>query len=276
MQLTPRYGTDPIITLDGPPSGILVPIVRQRRRLADALASFSDDQWAHPSRCEGWSNRDVIIHLDSTNSFWAFSIASGLRGEPTRFLATFDPVASPAQMVAAAKDLSAADVLERIRASTTAFITPLESLIDEDWLVLAEAPPGHISVSALAHHALWDSWVHERDVLLPLGIAPDEEDDEVTAVLRYVAALAPALAVSRGTTESGTLAVDATSPDINFAVEIGSHVAVCPSTTKPDLRMTGDAVELAEALSIRRPLTQSIPAAFNWMVSGLAEIFDVG
>lgn len=66
MQLTPRYGTNPIITLDGKPSDILAPVTRQRRRFADALAAFTDDEWAHPSRCAGWSNRDVIIHVDST------------------------------------------------------------------------------------------------------------------------------------------------------------------------------------------------------------------
>ena len=274
MQLTPRYGTDPIITLDGSPSDILAPVVRQRRRFAAALASFTGDQWAHPSRCAGWSNRDVVVHVDSTNSFWAFSIAAGLRGEPTTFLATFDPVAAPAQLVAGSKALSAHDVLERINSSTAAFIATLESLTETDWLALAEAPPGHISISALAHHALWDSWVHERDVLLPLGIATDEEPDELAATLRYVAALAPAVAVTRGAAGTGTLAVDATSPDVKFVVEIDDHVAVRGAGAEADLRVTGDAVELVEALSIRRPLSQPIPTNHSWMLNGLAELFD--
>ena len=59
MRLTPRYGSNPIITLDGSPADILTPVTRQRRRLADALASFTDEQWAQPSRCAGWSNRMV-------------------------------------------------------------------------------------------------------------------------------------------------------------------------------------------------------------------------
>ena len=118
MQLNPRYGTDPLITLDGSPAAILEPAVRQRRRLAATVATLTDEQWAHPSRCDGWSSRDVIVHLDTTNSFWAFSIAQGLKGEPTQFLATFDPVASPAQMVADAGDVSADEVLDRFVAST--------------------------------------------------------------------------------------------------------------------------------------------------------------
>lgn len=274
MQLTPRYGNHPIITMDGNPADILVPITRQRQRFANVLASFTDEQWDHPSRCAGWSNRDVVVHVDSTNSFWAFSIAAGIRGEPTTFLATFDPVKSPAQLVAGSQQLSSREVLAKFVGSTTAFTTALESLSDDDWSVLAEAPPGHISISAVAHHALWDSWVHERDVLLPLGIAPDEEADEIAAALRYGAALAPGFAVSRGVTEKGTLAVATTAPHIAFVVEVTDHVHVRAGSATADLNLSGDAVELLEAFSIRTPLVQQVPAKCKWMVDGLAEIFD--
>jgi uncharacterized protein (TIGR03083 family) len=274
MQLTPRYGTNPIITLDGAPSDILVPLTRQRQRFANALASFTDEQWDHPSRCAGWSNRDVVVHVDSTNSFWAFSIAAGLRGEPTTFLATFDPVQSPAQLVAGSQQLSSREVLAKFVASTTAFTAALESLSDADWSVLAEAPPGHISISAVAHHALWDSWVHERDVLLPLGIAPEEEADEIAAALRYGAALAPGFAVSRGASDRGTLAVATTAPHTAFVVEVTDQVHVRAGSATADLTLTGDAVELLEAFSIRTPLAQVVPANCKWMIDGLARIFD--
>ena len=274
MQLTPRYGTKPIITLDGEPSDILLPAVRQRRRFAERLASFTEEQWVHPSRCAGWSNRDVVVHLDSTNGFWAFSIASGVAGKPTTFLATFDPVASPAQLVAGAQQLTSREVLDKFTASTAAFTGALETLSNDDWGKLAEAPPGHIAVSALAHHALWDSWVHERDVLLPLGITPDEEADEVVACLRYGAALAPGFAVSQGATDTGTLAVTATAPHTSFVVEIGDQVRVRNGTAESELHLHGNAVELLEAFSIRRPIAQPVPASSQWMVDGLARIFD--
>src|SRR3954454_14509808 len=99
MLLRPRYGTDPVIVLDGDPAAIAEPAIRQRRRLSRLVAEFDDEQWAHPSRCAGWASRDVILHLDSTNNFWTFSIDQGRRGRPTSFLATFDPVASPVQLV---------------------------------------------------------------------------------------------------------------------------------------------------------------------------------
>ncbi len=274
MQLTPRYGFDPIITLDGPPSAVAVPVIRQRRRLAAVLATLDEAQWATPTRCEGWTVRDVVLHLDSTNGFWAYSMTSGLRGEPTEVLATFDPVATPALLVSAEGDVTGPAALERLQRSTDALVELWASLDDAGWSTTAEAPPGHVTINALAHHALWDSWVHERDILLPLGIEPEVHEDEVAASLRYVAALAPAFGVSAGTGDQGVLAIEARRPDLSFHVEVDGRAAVRDGDAHADLRLTGDALELLEALSLRQPLAREIPSESEWLVSGLATAFD--
>jgi uncharacterized protein (TIGR03083 family) len=275
MQLTPHYGPDPMIELDGDPGAILEPAVRQRRRLADAVGSFGEDEWSHPSRCSGWTNRDVVVHLDSTNTFWSFSITQGLRGEPTQFLATFDPVASPAELVAAAADVPAAEVLDRFRASTDDLATLLANLDAGGWTALAEAPPGHLTVSALAHHALWDSWIHERDILVPLGRTQPIETDEVGAALRYAAALAPAFAAAAGTARRGVLGLVATEPDVTAAVEVDGRVRVrSRPASGPDLELRGGAVDLLEALSLRAPLAAPVPDQARWLGEGLAVVFD--
>ena len=276
MLLIPRYGTDPVIVLDGDPSAIAEPAIRQRRRLAALLADLDDEQWAHPSRCAGWSSRDVILHLDSTNNFWTFSMAQARHGEPTMFLATFDPVASPVQLVNDVGAISNAETLERFTASTEALVKVLESLDGDGWTTLAEAPPGHISVSALVHHALWDAWVHERDIVLPIDRIPVEEPDEIAACLRYGAALSPAFSLNGGAVGRGTLAVDVTEPDVSFVVEVGDRVSVrAGNDATADMRFTGDAVELLEGLSFRRPLDQEVPEGSAWMLRGLADAFDV-
>jgi uncharacterized protein (TIGR03083 family) len=275
MQLAPRYGADPVLTIAGPPAAIAAPAIRQRTRLAEALATLDAEQWDHPSRCEGWSSRDVIVHLESTNGFWAYSISSGLKGEPTELLATFDPVASPAELVDASSEVSTGELLDRFVASSTALTDLLGSLDGDDWTAPAEAPPGHISVSAVAHHALWDSRVHERDVLLPLGLVPDEEPDEVAASLRYVAALAPASAVNLGHDRAGTLAIETTAPELAFTVEVGDSVAVRPGAGTADFALSGDAVELVEGLSFRAPLPPETSESLSDLLGGLGEAFDL-
>lgn len=277
VQLNPRYGDDPVLVLDGEPGAVAVPAIRQRRRLAAVLGALREEQWSHPSRCEGWSARDVIVHLDSTNSFWAFSVALGLKGTPSEFLATFDPVASPAELVAGSAATPATEVLASFVASTESLVEQWSSLDDADWTCTAEAPPGHVSVDAVVHHALWDSWVHERDILLPLGIEPIVEADEVAACLRYAAALAPGLSITRGEQRRGVLRIEASDPDVVVEVVVDGSVAVRAGLPVggADLVLRGDAVELAEALSTRLPLTDDVPADVAWLVSGLAETFEV-
>lgn len=278
MQLTPRYGDAPIITLDGDPAAIAAPAIRQRRRLVDLLGGFSEDRWSSPSRCAGWSTRDVVTHLHSTNQFWSFSIALGLKGEPTRFLATFDPVATPAQLVADAPPQSDADLLDQFAASTAALEQQLGSLDDAGWRTTAEAPCGHVSISALAHHALWDSLVHERDIVVPLGIPPTEEPDEVGAALRYAAALSPAFALSRGAAHPGTLGIEPTDgADAACTVRVDGCVAVttgAPAADEADLVLRGTAVDLLEGLSLRVPIDPPVPAGASWWIDGLRAQFD--
>ena len=274
MQLSPLYGAKPVLTLDGDPATVAAPAIRQRRRLATLLSSLSPDQWSHASRCEGWTVRDVIVHLDSTNFFWRASIAAGVAGTPTQFLATFDPVASPAALVDQTPD-DAPTVLAKFVASTDALVAQWESLDAAGWTAQAEAPPGHISVSALSHHALWDSWVHERDVLLPLGIDPELYDDEIVACLRYAAGLGPALGRCKGELRHGTLAVDAHDPDVSVVVDIGDQVAVRAGADPADVTLSGDAVELLEAMSFRTTLPVSVATESEWMLQGLARLFDL-
>lgn len=274
MQLTPRYGTAPVLVLDGPPDAVAEPADRQRRRLAETLATLTDEQWAQPSRCEEWTCREVIVHLESANRFWTYSISAGLAGEPSRFMAAFDPVATPLDIVAAEGALSNDEVLDRFVASAEALTDLLSSLGDDGWATLAEAPPGHVAIGAVAHHALWDSWVHERDVMLPLGLVPDEEPDEIAASLRYVAALGPTFVRTSGGTRRGTLVVAATDPDVRLVVEVDDPIVVRDGSADADLCLGGRSVDLLEALSMRAPLDQAVPEGSAWILGGLASAFD--
>jgi uncharacterized protein (TIGR03083 family) len=277
MQISPLYGDNPVITLDGPADDQRATVIRQRRRMETALASITDEQWRTPSRCEGWSVQDVVAHLVDTNGFWGASISAALAGTPTRLLEGFDPKATPAALVDAARQATPAETLARFVASNAVLFDLIEALDETGWSTIAEAPPGHLPIRLVAHHALWDGWVHERDVLLPLGVRPDEEPDEVAACLRYVAALAPAFAVMLDTAASGVLVVEATNPDLRIVVDVGTAVTVYDdpaAAAAGDVVLRGDAVDLLEALSVRKPLGGQVPEEHRWLLAGLADVFE--
>ena len=275
MQLTPRYEGDPVLRFDPPVGNPGVPLCRQRRRLVATLAGFDADQWATPSRCDGWSCRDVVSHLSSVNAFWAVSIASGRAGRPTRFLVGFDPVATPAQMVDTAPAAPDDELLADLATSTEALAEALEGIDAAGWAQVAEAPPGHLAISEVAVHALWDAWVHERDICLPLGIDVPTEADEVAASLRYAVSIGPTLLATAGASRDGSFRVQAEDPEVDLVVEVGPEVVVRPATAADEEVPTvrGSAVGLVESFSLRgrRPV---VAADARWMVDALAVAFD--
>jgi uncharacterized protein (TIGR03083 family) len=274
MQLTPRYGDRPIVRAEPETADPATPLLRQQARLAATLGSLDADQWASPSRCEGWSVQDVIAHLLTADQFWAYSINAGLGGEPTTFLRTFDPVASPAEMVAAARSATPDETLAQFVDSVDALAAAI-ARVDGAWSTIAEAPPGHVSVSMVAAHALWDSWIHERDIALPLGLSPVTEPDEVTVALGYAAALSPTFLASLGSTRLGSIDVQVTDPDVRVFIEVGPQVVIRDGgAPEGAVVITGDAVEVLEALSLRGPFPVPPPEEGRWMLEGLAQVFD--
>ena len=277
MRLTPVYDSAPVLVIEGDPTAVVAPTIRQRLRFLDELAALDDAAWATPSRCEGWTARDVIVHLDTTNAFWRFSIEAGLSGAPTRFLVDFDPVASPAQMVAGAPDLAPAELLARFDASTRALCDLIGSLDPTGLEATAEAPPGHLAVSAVVHHALWDSLVHEHDVLDPLGVEVPHQDDEVLAALAYAAGLGAGYDLTRGVRRTGRLALVASDPAACLSVQVADQVRVAVVDEAPadaDVVLRGSAHALLEQLSVRAPLEHEVADDAAWLVSGLATVFD--
>ena len=276
MLLTPRYDSEPLVTVAGQVDDPAVALLRQRRRFADVLRGLDDDQWATQSRCDAWTVHGVVSHLVGTNQFWAFAMGAALAGEPTRFLGTFDPVATPLSMVERMEQLSPAEVLAQYDESVDAMAGVVTGLDRERWSVLGEAPPGHVSLEAVALHALWDAWTHERDCLLPLGLAQVEEPDEILGSLRYAAALGPAFSRAAGSTATGRLAVVATAPDASFVVEVEADTVTVHDAAAPDgvPVLRGTAIGLLEAFGFRAPFEEELPAEHRWLVGGLDAVFD--
>jgi hypothetical protein len=226
--------------------------------------------------------KDVVAHLVSTNQFWTFSIGAGQAGEPTRFLSTFDPVRSPEALVDATRAQSPGEVLAAFVDGTEQLAAAVDGLGDAEWDgLVGEAPPGHVPLRGVVLHALWDGWVHERDVVLPLGLPVVEEADEVLGSLAYVAALSPLFGAAGRT---GVLVVEAVDPSATFVVDVAADGVVRLRPPGPgegegegaSVHLRGDAADLVEGLSFRAPLPQldDVAPEHRWLFEGLGTVFD--
>jgi len=274
VRVSPRYDGPPIISIAGPLDDQLAPLLRQRRRLEAMLVDLDDDDWSSASRCDGWSVQDVVAHLVGVNLFWDASVRGGLAGAPTQVLAGFDPATTPALMVAAMRELAPKETLAQFVTSNDKFLNVVTDLDDAGWEALAESPAGHVPIRLVAHHALWDCWIHERDIALPLGSTPPAEPDEVASCLRYAAAVSPALAIGSGHTLAGRFAVEATDPTMCCLLSVGESVVVRDDSAPAEVPcLRGDAVTLVDALTIRAPMPPAAPPEWLGLLEGLETAF---
>ena len=274
MRVTPRYDGPALLEIAGPVDDQLVPVTRQRRRFETMLSSLDVDEWRAATRCAGWTVQDVAAHLVGVNAFWEMSITAGLAGEPTRVLGNFDPASTPSLLIEPMRALPPGEVLARLVASHDSLLGVIAGLDDAGWATPAETPAGYVPIRLLAFHALWDCWIHERDVALPLGRTPAIEADEVASSLRYAAALSPGFLVSSGEGCRGRYAVEAHEPDTRFWLEVDDSVHVYDGAAPPDaVCLRGGAVALTEALSVRAPLPADAPAEWHALLGGLAAAF---
>jgi hypothetical protein len=148
---------------------------------------------------------------------------------------------------------------------------------ESGWSMPAEGPAGHLPIHLILRHRIWDAWVHERDIVLPLGLTPVVEPDEVEANVVFVGALSPAMSLLQGVPIRGEFILSTGDPSSHWTIEVADQVSVRiggEGAGAPCL--AGRAVDLAEALSLRAPLPPDAPDRWRDLLGGLATAFDAG
>ena len=166
------------------------------------------------------------------------------------------------------------ETIERVAQSTTA-LTHAVAAVDDRRDAICEAPPGHVPWALVAQHAPWDAWDHERDTVRPLGVDSVDVSDEIAMTLRVAPPLGPSLRASQGTARPAAVEFRVTDPDVSFVGEVGSGVVVrAAGAVDVPIVITRDADALLEAVNMRVPFPDSIPAEHRALIGGLATVFD--
>jgi uncharacterized protein (TIGR03084 family) len=161
-------------------------LAEQHAELSGLLAPLDDSDWERPSRCEGWTVADVVLHLAQTDEM-AIASANGRFGESIERLAGGPEPASDvddaaALAVASERGRPGPVVRERWQASADELCRALRA---GDPHRRVEWVAGEISVRTLATTRLAETWIHTGDVADGLGAASVPADR-----LRHIARLA--------------------------------------------------------------------------------------
>lgn len=270
------YDDELDLVAPGRPEAISVPWLRHRERFIRSLSELDDDQWRSQTRCDDWDAIDVVWHLITADQFWIASISSGAAGKPTKFLADFDPTTTPGAITASARKDSPSETLAAMAEVDDAFRAAVEAISSSvEWELPAESPIGHVPVRLALAHAFWDSWLHERDILVPLGLEPDTEPDELWAATWYslvAAAAEGGLVGDDGATAAGPTAPFTVRvsfdefPDRNLELAVGEGVSI----TEVD----GEATNVGSALALVEYFTGRTDDRLVDLPAELAEQLD--
>lgn len=161
-----------------------------RQRLRDWFVSIDADRWSDATRCTDWCVLDLARHLVSGAQFLGYTLHQSRKGEATRLLDGFDAQATAVETAAAFDGLGPPELIEQMGAMDARVQHQLDLLTEDAAVAPAEAPPGRVPAFMAVNHFLFDSWVHERDLLLPAGEIPVLEPNEAAMVASYAVALA--------------------------------------------------------------------------------------
>jgi uncharacterized protein (TIGR03084 family) len=146
-------------------------LAEQRDELMGLLADLDESGWQQPSRCEGWTVADVVLHVAQTNEM-AMASASG------RFVDHLTEVGrgvGPANDVDEGADLMVASergapnsaLRDRYERAANELQTLLEAIDPHrrvEWVA------GQLSARTLATTRLAEMWIHTGDVAEALGV----------------------------------------------------------------------------------------------------------
>jgi hypothetical protein len=187
----------------------------QRARVRDWLASVPGSEWTGPTRCDQWDMTGLVRHMVSAAQFLGYTLHEASRGTPTSLLRGFDTQETVQNAAAMLGDLTPDAARDLLAAADTTADGEFPRLRELGWSAIAEAPPGHLRADLALSHFLFDSWVHEHDLMLPRGEQPVVDPLEVEVVVRYLVGLASVVTGART-----SLNLRLTEPDLQIGLDV--------------------------------------------------------
>jgi len=241
----------------------------QRHRFVSILQGFGPGDWAAPTRCADWSAHDVVRHLcDAT----AFAAAAGADDRTLDMTAGFDPRTSPARYLTASAGESTATTLGRLMALTSELLACARGRLARRSRFDVYLPYGPMDWTVLILHLFWDSWIHERDVLLARGAEHPTSDHATGYAAAYGLFISAAVASLFGDPVQDTLTLGG---DGGGIFDLDSRGAVTLTVSR-EHTAGPPAAEVTDALAGRPPAAAvlgALPASTRTALSHLADFF---
>jgi uncharacterized protein (TIGR03083 family) len=151
----------------------------------ELLGGLTDEQWAVASLCPAWTVRGVVGHLGGVEHM--------LLGEEPGSMTESIPFGKVGEWLSEVEALGNAELLARYRATIAARVTELDRVTDEQLERPSLTPVGPGTYGRFMAIRVFDFWVHEQDMRVPLALPGHESGpaaemaiDEIHRSLPYI------------------------------------------------------------------------------------------
>jgi uncharacterized protein (TIGR03083 family) len=252
------------------PEHLLEVFGEQRRQFVAVLQGFGPDDWAAPTRCADWSAHDVVRHLCDCN---AIAASADSDDHTLDITAGFDPRITPRGWLTASAGEPPGATLTRFVATTEELLALWRTRLAHDRRFDFRLPYGPMDWTVLVLHGFWDSWLHERDVLLARGTGHPTDDDATFFATAYGLFIAAAVASMFGDQVQEKLTLGG---DGGGVFDLDSRGAVTLTATR--VTTAGPpAAQVTDALAGRTQTAAvlgDLPASSRTALSHLGDFFN--
>jgi uncharacterized protein (TIGR03084 family) len=233
---------------------VVTAVAEQHAELEDLVGGLDEPGWQTPSRCEGWSVSDVLLHLAQTDEAALASLEGRLTGGLPEWSAALvgrdvpDVDDAAGLMVERERGASGAEVFERWRTGAAVL---RDAFAAGDLSRKVRWVVGEFSARTLASTRLAECWIHTGDIAGGLGVEL-EPTDRLWHIARLAWRTLPYAFASAGRTLAGPVVFRLRAPSGDLWTFEAEDAADAPLTT-----VEGDAVELCLVAGRRIPGAES-------------------
>jgi uncharacterized protein (TIGR03083 family) len=236
--------------------------------ISDLAAELSETEWNRPTRCPGWTVRDVVSHMIGTELMLAGtgdpSVEVGDMAHVRNDIGRFNEVS-----VERRRSRSGPEVRAEFDTVTASRLEALDKMTEEDFAAEAWTPAGPADYGRFMQIRAFDCWMHELDIRAAVGSPGGLKGRRVERGLAEIrTALGYAVGKLAGAPDGSSVAfLVAGEPDHRFDVVVdgraavvdqpvdeptvtvscgvGDFAAVCGGRVDPLALLAGGAVEIA-------------------------------
>jgi uncharacterized protein (TIGR03083 family) len=247
-----------------------------RRRLLRLVGDMGPEDWARPSRCQGWTVQDVVRHVRDGCRLHISRLRHAAGPGPAE---PFDARRTPQLWLERTAGESTGETARSLAATCSEEARALDARLVEGGDALVAAPYGPAHWTILTAHVVWDAWLHVRDVTESAGGGEPSTPVEDRVVGLYAVLIASIPAQLREHRFEGTLALTTDDGREHLATVAPGRASLREVLPPAAADLRGDLHQVVDALAGRPPALEEalhgdpvLREPLTWLASVLAPL----